>query len=225
MKDNEHPEYWKRAAQPILEKLNSNQLLSIKEGLLEFKNWVYNYNQTYVANSLCSADLSIFGYHYENWENEGDLWPNPLFDNLLITHKKSLDTIDLKNLIQALFNQNEDYQDCKATYTAMQCLLANKNEAIEYFLVDTMLYALEAYEPGHRYFEKTLLDRLVDDILPRFSIPPIIKLLQNAHPDNIRGQHYGGHGDDFISLAHKALKSSPTKEEQNILESLVNKYS
>ena len=219
----ESPEYWKKLAQPILSKLKSESILLIKEGILELKEWVNSYNQEYVDDSKCSADLATFEFDYNDWE-EGDLWPNPLFDQLLEKYKNELDETDLFNLINALFNENEEYADCKATYTAINYLLEKRTDTVELSIVKAILVALKWHEPGHRYFERSLLDRLVDDIFPAFSTDSIITLLEGSHPDNIRGEHYGGHGDNFISLAHISFKRKISNQQREKLTSLIEKY-
>ncbi|GAB1858679.1 hypothetical protein MHTCC0001_35190 [Flavobacteriaceae bacterium MHTCC 0001] len=219
----ESPLYWKKLAHPILNKLKSNKIFLIKEGLSEFKDWVNNYNQEYVDNLKYNVDLSIFEYNIDDFE-EGNLWTNHLFDQLLEKYKDNLNEVDLKNLITALFNPNEEYLDCRATYTAINYLLEKRTNEIEDFIIEATLNALEGYEPGHRYFEQSLLDKLVDEIFPTFSPSPIIKLLDNAHPDNIRGKHYGGYGDNFISLAHISLKKKINNQQRKKLTDLIKKY-
>lgn len=214
---------WKESSTKILEKLKADNITLIKEGIHELKHWVTDYNNQYVDNSLNSANLSLFGYDQDNWE-EGNLWPNLLFDNLLEKHKNELNSGDLLCLIQALFNKNEDYMDCKATYISINYLLENRTPEIEGSIVRATINALEGYDPGHRYYERSLLDRLVDDIFPAFSPDTIIELLQNLHPDNIKGEYYGGHGDNFISLAHVALGKNISTEQKGILEELIQKH-
>jgi len=219
----ESPGYWKKLALPIFNKLKSNKILLIKEGFSELKNWVNNYNQESVNRIRNNVDLSVFEYNIDNFK-EGDLWSNHVFDELLEKYKDDLDEADLKNLITALFNPNEKYQDCRATYTAINYLLEKKTNEIEDYIVTATIKALEGYEPGHRYFEQSLLDRLVDGILPTFSPNSIIKLLENVHPDNIRGEHYGGHGDNFISLAHSSLKKKINNQQRKKLTDVIKKY-
>ena len=217
------PDYWKKLAGPILNKLKSDNILLIKEGLSDLKQWVDNYNKEYVDDSKDSVDLTIFEYDFDNWE-EGDLWSNSLFDRLLEKHKDKLNEVDLLNLIGALFNKNEEYADCKATYIAMNYLLEKRTHTIEFSIVEATLHALNGHEPGHRFFERSLLDRLVDDIFPTFSVDSILKLLEGSHPDNIRGEHYGGHGDNFISLAHIAMNNKPNEQQRKRLTELIKRF-
>lgn len=216
--DIESVEYWEKLTPVILEKLQSDDITAIKEGILELKNWVEAYNSHYVDDSLNNVDLSLFGYDEEEFP-EGDLWPNPLFDNLLEKHEAGLNQNDLINLIQALFNGNEEFMDCKATFTAINLLLKKQTLEIENLIIEAILKGLEGYEAGHRYFEFSLLDRLIDDIFPTFSTESIIHLLQNLHPDNLRKN-----GDNFISLAYIVLENNPNQEQRKILEDLIKKY-
>lgn len=217
--DNE----WQVASLNILEKLNADNIIIIKEGIQELAHWVNDYNSQYVDHSMNSADLSLFGYDEDNWE-EGNLWPNPLFDSILENYKEELNTQDLLHLIQALFNKNEDYSDCEATHTAIMFLLEKRTPEIELSIIATIINALEGHEPGHRYFEQSLLDRLVDNILPTFSTVAIIELLSNLHFDNLYHHHIGGCGDNFISLAHVALKRENEPKQKDILVNLIEKY-
>lgn len=221
--DLSSPEYWEEKAQPILAQLQSGDLPSIQQGLAALKNWVTAYNDTSVDDSRHQVDLSIFGYEEDLYE-EGDLWPNPLFDELLTQHQHALLEEDLFHVIASLFNKNEEYADCKATYTAITLLLKNPSPAIETRLVELTLDALEGHEPGHRSYEQGLLDRLVDDIFPTFSATALVKLLTNLEPDNLYGEHYGGQGDNFIGLAPIALEKNPTEEEKAALEGLIEQY-
>jgi hypothetical protein len=213
------PEYWEKLVPPIRKKLQSVSITLIKEGLVELEQWVNEYNSNYVDDMMLSANLAYFGYDIDKFP-EGDLWPNPLFDNLLKKYENDLNQDDLLILIKSLFNGNEEFMDCKATFTAINLLLKNQNQEIETIIIDLILKGLEGYEPGHRYYELSLLDRLIDKIFPTFSIESIIKLLQNAHPDNLMKD-----GDNFISLAYKALEKGPDGGQKQILEELIGKYS
>ncbi len=217
--DVESPKYWKKIAQPIKEKLESDNIELIKEGIIDLKNWVKGYEKEHVDNSMNSADLSVFGYDYENWE-EGDLWPNPLFDTILEKYKEELSQEDLLNLIEALHNKNEEFADTEAVYTAINYLLENRTPEIELLIVNKISEALKWHEPGHRFYELSLLDRLIDEIFPTFSVQPIIELLENAHEDNLRSEE----GDDFVSLAYVALDKSPDEEQAEILKEFIEEY-
>lgn len=216
-------DYWKKQSTPILAKLKSENLDTIKTGIRDLNQWVVAFNQQPVEGLTNNADLSLFGYLDDNWE-EGNLWPNELFDQLLITNYEGLETDDLKNLIEALFNANEAFVDCKATHSAMQFLLVNRTPEIEDYIVSHAIRTLDHHEPGHRSFEKGLVDRLVDEIFPSFSASAILKLLQGLHPDNIRNEHYGGQGCNFISLAHHALNKNPTENEMILIKELISEY-
>jgi len=209
--DPETKEYWSRQVDHIMAKLNSQELRSIRDGISELSQWVDGYNRFYVESTMGDADLSLFGYDVDNLGDEcNDLWSNPLFDDILEKYGIELGTETLFDLIYALFMPNEDYMDCKATFTAINILLQNRNPEIEARLVDACIRGLSGYEPCHRCYENSFLDRLIKDILPTFNTAAIIKLLLWASDDLLDFRP----GDELVLLIIPALEKTHNNEQE-----------
>ncbi len=220
LKEGDSDLLWEESAHEIIALLQSNDLFSIKKGLKDLNRWVNDYNDQYVNDTMNSANLSLFGYDEEGF----DLMENPLFDNLLEKYKNELSEQDLLHLLGSLLNRNEEYINCKATYTCIQYLLENPSLEVEQSIVKATVHAMDGHEPGHRSYENGLMDKLVDEVFPSFSVTPILTLLENIHADNLFNHHMGGRGDNFISLAYIALDKGPNPDQEKRLKNLIHKY-
>lgn len=68
-----------------------------------------------------------------------------------------------------------------------EALIARGSEDGQTAFVELVIQARDAYDPGHRAHDGTVLDRLIDDVLPRFALAPLTTLLDGLDFDVMSG--------------------------------------
>jgi len=83
--------------------------------------------------------------------------------------------------LQSLFEDNRFVLRCAEE------LIRRESVQGQLGFVSVVVQARDQYDPGHRAFEDTVLDQLIDDVLPRFALTPLISLLGGLDFDVLSG--------------------------------------
>ena len=155
----------------ILADLGSDDLAVVQRGLAAFRSWVETRGH--------DAELSLLSL--EPTDGSGELLANPLLDELLVRHGKSLGRDALLDLVAALFGEASRYHDQQALKTAVLLLLGKgrrpPDAPLEEALVKIFLRGMTYVDDGHRSFAHTALDFFIDEVFPRFSGAALADLL------------------------------------------------
>ncbi len=114
------------------------------------------------------------------------------------------------------------YHNFQIILSTIKEVIARKDEELQILFVQQFLRAMKHYDGGHRYWEKTVQDQLIDTYFGKFETEPLYLLLEKADDDCLTGN--GGDGMDtlFAPAFKKMKKASP--EIQKKLEKLFLKY-
>jgi Leucine-rich repeat (LRR) protein len=166
--------------------------------------------------------------------------PNPLFDcfglepdaaeTTVVIKLKLLDrafsrvaaqlsSAALLELVAATFAEQAD--NFKITLLIVDELIRRQDEAAQAAFIELLQRACQHYDAGHRYYEDTVYDQLIESYLPQFQPMPLAKLLLALNAD------YWG-ADGLGALLGPALVGDlPKSTEQallNKLSEMIEKY-
>ena len=114
------------------------------------------------------------------------------------------------------------YHNFQIILNTVKEIIARKDEELQILFVQQFLRAMKHYDGGHRYWEKTVQDQLIDTYFGKFEAEPLYLLLEKADDDCLTGN--GGDGMDtlFAPAFKKMKKASP--EIQKKMERLFSSY-
>ncbi len=97
-------------------------------------------------------------------------------------------------------------------------LIRRRHIEAQHGFMDIVIAAREEYDPGHRDFENTVLDQLIDTLLARFELEPLIHLLSGLDYDVLSTDG----SDGFAVLFEAAFEKLQDTPPPALLESLAD---
>ncbi|XDD44741.1 leucine-rich repeat domain-containing protein (plasmid) [Leptospira sp. WS60.C2] len=207
--NSEVSENWKRRDElktlpppdKIKLKMGSSLLSEVKEGIAEFFQYI-DLNSTRDVNAI----YNFFNLNQDDFE-ETEIIEIEELKSLINRHGTQLDTESLLNLIRSTFR--DVYENFQTTLDVIQILIDRKDVIGQNEVVEQFKYACEFYDPGHRYWEDTVQDQLLDQLFPEFEGEPLVNLLLWCSLDNLMND-MGLDGMDFLySTAFDKVSSRP----------------
>lgn len=101
------------------------------------------------------------------------------------------------------------------TIFALKELVHRGDENAELEFLKIFTAACKYYDPGHRYWETSVLDQIYDEILPSFGSKAIVQFLKSANTD-VLNRNGGDGADSLFAIGFK--KSRETNLTQNLLD-------
>lgn len=131
-------------------------------------------------------------------------------DSLLMKFEKEIDTASLIKIIQTTLNHTIQ-DNFKATVRAIQILIDRNDIAGQNAVIEIFKKACEYYDPGHRYWEATVQDILIEDLFPAFEGEPLANLLlwcDGGYLDSV----YGDGMEAIFKPAFEKLKNAELED-------------
>lgn len=114
--------------------------------------------------------------------------------------QKHIQDLTDKSLV-AIFEmtfKSVEYHNYNATLLVLQELISRKNVVSQKKIIKKFYKACEYYEPGHRYWGKTVYDQIIDVFFVQFTSEALYKLLKKAPTEMLHSQ--GGDGMDKLFI-------------------------
>jgi hypothetical protein len=167
--------------------------------------------------------------NYENMENplagffgiqsdHGEITEIEILDTAILKHLKNLSNKTLVTIFATAFKSV--YDNYNATVLVLNEIIARKDIATQQQIIEKFYEAFGYYDGGHRYWDSTVYDKLIDTIFVQFTSEALYLLLKHFSTDML---HTEG-GDKIETLFVPALHNTKDKIVYEKLLNIFFKY-
>lgn len=106
------------------------------------------------------------------------------------------------------------YHNFRIILSTVKEIIARKDGELQILFVQQFLKAMKYYDGGHRYWEKTVQDQLIDTYFGKFEAEPLYLLLEKVDEDCLNSN--GGDGMDtlFVPAFHRSYSTTPSVQKR-----------
>ena len=182
----------------IISQLESDNLSQFEEAILQLSK--------HVEANFSSNNNPLAGYFGIRPEMT-EMTPIKVLDTAIEKHLKNISEDSLVTIFGMTF-KNVGYDNYNAALLVLGEIIARKNSTTQEQIIEKFLKACENYSAGHRFYENTVHDILLDDLFAQFTSEALYKLLKGLKSDMLSVQD----GDNMATLFVPAFQN--TKDEK-----------
>lgn len=138
-------------------------------------------NDDVLPDSIRKSIGNFFPYEGDPLEEVVSI---PLLDTLIITYGEHLSLYSINAILRIFFASIID------SYTVVGFIVTQsirkKNVEVQHAIGTQFIKSMEYYDAGHRLYDDTLQDQLIDTFFEQFECEPLVFILKNTSQDTIQ---------------------------------------